>query len=45
VADRSHVLHPDDAILFQADVAHSYRNLGGLTAVMYLVMSYIESVR
>lgn len=44
VADRSHVLHPDDAILFQADVAHSYRNLGGLTAVMYLVMSYIETV-
>jgi transcriptional regulator with XRE-family HTH domain len=41
---RAHVLHADDAILFEADVPHVYRNRGVLTAVMYLVMSYVESV-
>jgi transcriptional regulator with XRE-family HTH domain len=44
VADSVHVLHADDAILFEADVPHAYRNRGGLTAVMYLVMSYVESI-
>ena len=44
LADRSHVLHADDAIWFQADVAHTYRNVGSLTAVLYLVMNYIETV-
>jgi transcriptional regulator with XRE-family HTH domain len=39
-----HVLQPDDAILFEADVPHVYRNRGTLKAVMYLVMSYVESV-
>jgi len=33
-----------DAILFEADVAHSYRNLGSTEAVLYLVMTYVESV-
>lgn len=39
-----HALRPDDSILFEADVPHAYRNTGGLTAVMYLVMTYVESV-
>lgn len=33
-----------DAILFEADVAHSYRNLASGETVAYLVMTYIESV-
>jgi len=33
-----------DAILFEADVAHSYRNLGSTEAVIYLVMTYVESI-
>ncbi len=33
-----------DAILFQADVPHAYRNLGTGEAVLYLVMTYVESV-
>jgi transcriptional regulator with XRE-family HTH domain len=40
----SHVLKPDDAIVFQADAPHSYRNLGAKLAVMYLVMTYVESI-
>jgi transcriptional regulator with XRE-family HTH domain len=40
----SHVLKPDDAIVFQADGPHSYRNLGAKVAVMYLVMTYVESI-
>ncbi|PVE25579.1 transcriptional regulator [Microvirga sp. KLBC 81] len=37
-------LHADDAIVFQADVPHIYRNPGPVTAIMYLVMSYVETV-
>jgi len=33
-----------DAILFEADVPHSYRNLSSGEAVMYLVMTYVETV-
>ena len=33
-----------DAILFEADVPHTYRNLGDREAVLYLVMTYIETV-
>ncbi len=33
-----------DAILFEADVPHAYRNLGTTEAVLYLVMTYVESV-
>jgi transcriptional regulator with XRE-family HTH domain len=44
VAGTVHTLHPDDAMLFEADVAHTYRNRGTLTAVIYLVMTYVESV-
>jgi quercetin dioxygenase-like cupin family protein len=39
-----HSLHEGDAILFAADVAHSYRNLGTTEAILYLVMTYVESV-
>ncbi|WP_233261542.1 helix-turn-helix domain-containing protein [Vitiosangium sp. GDMCC 1.1324] len=42
--DEHHVLHAGDAILFEADVAHVYRNTGNVDAVMYLVMTYAETV-
>jgi len=37
------VLAQGDAILFTADVNHSYRNRGPVEAIMFLVMSYPES--
>lgn len=37
-------LNEGDAILFEADVPHSYRNLGDHEAVLYLVMTYVETV-
>lgn len=33
-----------DAILFDADADHAYRNLGDEEAVVYLVMTYVEAV-
>nr|WP_225874075.1 XRE family transcriptional regulator [Terrihabitans soli] len=33
-----------DAIVFDADVPHAYRNLGPTEAVLYLVMTYVETV-
>ena len=33
-----------DAILFEADVAHTYRNSGDTEAVMYLVMTYAQTI-
>jgi transcriptional regulator with XRE-family HTH domain len=39
-----HFLAPGDAILFEADVAHSYHNPGDVEAIMYLVMTYVEAV-
>ena len=41
----AHRLESGDAIVFSADVPHSYRNPGGTEAVMYLVMTYAEGVR
>lgn len=35
-------LETGDAIQFEADVAHSYRNRGAKQAIMYLVMSYLK---
>jgi len=35
-----HRLETGDAILFEADVPHAYRNLGTATAILYLVMTY-----
>ena len=42
--DRPHTLAEGDAILFEADVPHSYRNLGASEAILYLVMTYVESI-
>jgi transcriptional regulator with XRE-family HTH domain len=38
------ILTEGDAIIFEADVAHSYRNLGATEATLYLVMTYVETV-
>ncbi len=40
-----HELGEGDAIVFDADVPHAYKNVGDVDAVMYLVMSYIEPQR
>jgi transcriptional regulator with XRE-family HTH domain len=44
VGGRTHRLNPGDAIVFEADVPHSYRNVGDDGATMYLVMTYAESI-
>ena len=40
----SHRLNRGDAIVFEADVPHIYRNIGDGDAVMYLVMTYADTV-
>lgn len=40
----AHELGVGDAIQFRADIPHSYRNTGAGEAVMYLVMSYADTV-
>jgi transcriptional regulator with XRE-family HTH domain len=42
--DRPILLREGDAIVFDADVAHSYRNVETTEAVLYLVMTYVERV-
>jgi quercetin dioxygenase-like cupin family protein len=42
--DRPVILAEGDAILFEADVRHSYRNIGTTDAVLYLVMTYVEAI-
>jgi transcriptional regulator with XRE-family HTH domain len=42
--ERPVTLAEGDAILFEADVTHSYRNLTSLEAVLYLVMTYVEAI-
>jgi transcriptional regulator with XRE-family HTH domain len=42
--ERPVTLNEGDAILFEADVRHSYRNLGAEEAVLFLVMTYTEAV-
>ncbi len=37
-----HLLESGDAIVFEADVPHSYVNVGDRECVMYLVMTYAE---
>lgn len=37
-------LSQGDAIVFDADVPHAYRNLGPTDAVLYLVMTYVETI-
>jgi transcriptional regulator with XRE-family HTH domain len=44
VAGVLHTLGPGDAILFEADAAHIYRNSGTAEAVLYLVMTYAGQV-
>lgn len=43
-ADGAHRLEAGDAILFDADVPHSYRNPGEEEAILHLVMTYVEPV-
>ena len=40
-----HQLRAGDAMVFEADAPHAYRNGGEGEAVMYLVMTYSEQVR
>lgn len=44
VSGSSHRLGPGDAIVFEADAPHGYRNLVAGDALMYLVMTYAETV-
>jgi transcriptional regulator with XRE-family HTH domain len=44
VCNTTHELRQGDALLFSADVAHAYRNLGQTDALMYLVMTYAETL-
>jgi len=43
-AQERSVLGEGDSILFEADVPHTYRNLGSTEAVLYLVMTYVEEI-
>jgi quercetin dioxygenase-like cupin family protein len=43
VGTAAHELSQGDALLFVADVAHSYHNRGECDALMYLVMTYPET--
>lgn len=40
----SAVLKAGDSVYFHADVPHSYRNLGDVPAILYLVMAYAHPV-
>ncbi|XXX74328.1 XRE family transcriptional regulator [Sorangium sp. So ce134] len=42
VGAERHLLATGDAILFEADVPHQYRNPTKLEVIMYLVMTYVE---
>jgi transcriptional regulator with XRE-family HTH domain len=44
VGNEHHILGSGDAILFEADRPHRYRNIGDGEAVMYLVMTYLVAV-
>jgi transcriptional regulator with XRE-family HTH domain len=39
-----HALSPGDAVVFEADAPHSYRNAGDVEATRYMVMTYADSV-
>lgn len=43
-AGQTHALKAGDAIFFEADGPHAYRNTGAREAVLYLVMTYTEQV-
>ncbi|ANL31828.1 transcriptional regulator protein (plasmid) [Rhizobium phaseoli] len=40
-----HILGEGDAIVFDADVPHVYRNMTGTEAILYLVTTYLEDIR
>jgi transcriptional regulator with XRE-family HTH domain len=42
--ERPMLLNEGDAMAFEADVPHCYRNAGAQEAVFYLVMTYVETV-
>ena len=42
--ERISTLAEGDAILFEADMPHSYRNLGSSEAVLYLVKTYVDAI-
>jgi transcriptional regulator with XRE-family HTH domain len=44
LGERREALGPGDAIVFEADVPHAYSNATGTEAVMYLVMTYADTV-
>ena len=44
VAGETHPLDTGDAIVFEADKPHAYKNRGKDEAVMYLVMTYAEEI-
>jgi transcriptional regulator with XRE-family HTH domain len=44
VGRETHRLGAGDAIVFEADVAHAYRNHSDAEALLYLVMTYVETV-
>jgi transcriptional regulator with XRE-family HTH domain len=44
VGGETHRLEAGDAILFEADSPHAYRNVGRGEAVMFLVMTYAQEV-
>ncbi len=44
VEGERHVLEEEDAILFEADVEHSYKNLGQVEAQVFLVMTYVDLI-
>ena len=44
VVGRKELLGPGDAIVFQADVPHSYRNPTSIPSIMYLVMTYADQM-
>lgn len=43
-AEGPHALEEGDAILFDADTPHTYRNPGDTDAILHLVMAYVEPV-
>nr|WP_294507374.1 XRE family transcriptional regulator [uncultured Rhodopila sp.] len=43
-SDRPVLLREGDAIIFDADVTHSYRNAEAGDAIVYLVMTYVERI-
>ena len=44
IEGKRHLLDTGDAILFEADIAYSYRNPAEVEALMYLVIVYVDPV-